>query len=81
MPQSRYLIGRLPWYSVLIVAGICAAIALATREEKRLGLPKDTVIDLALWVIPWGIIGARASYVFSSAQGRQRSLAGGGTSA
>lgn len=64
MPQSRYLIGRLPWYSVLIVAGICAAIALATREEKRLGLPKDTVIDLALWVIPWGIIGARAYYVF-----------------
>lgn len=63
MPQSRYIVGTLPWYSVLMVAGICAAILIALREEKRLQLPKDTVIDLALWLIPCGIVGARLYYV------------------
>ncbi|MGN0971084.1 MAG: prolipoprotein diacylglyceryl transferase [Aristaeellaceae bacterium] len=62
-PVSRYIIGALPWYSVLIVAGICAALFVASREEKRLGLPRDTTVDLSLWVIPFGIAGARLYYV------------------
>ena len=62
MPYSRYIIGGLPWYSVLVVTGMALAVLLAGREEKRLGLPQDTVIDLALWVIPCGIIGARLYY-------------------
>lgn len=63
MPSSRFIFGTLPWYSVLIVTGVCLALFLASREEKRLGLPKETVVDLALWVIPAGIIGARLYYV------------------
>lgn len=63
MPSSRLLFGVLPWYSVLIVTGICAALFIASREEKRLSLPKDTVVDLALWAIPLGVIGARLYYV------------------
>ena len=59
IPYSRTLLGPLQWYSVLIVTGILVAIWLAGREERRLGLPRDTVIDLALIVIPCGIIGAR----------------------
>lgn len=66
VPYSRYLIGSLPWYSVLIVSGILCAILLCSREEKHLGLPQDTVIDLALWVVPFGVIGARAYYVLFS---------------
>ena len=62
-PASRYIFGSLPWYSVLIVAGALIAIALASREEKHVGIRKDTVIDLALWLIPLGIIGARIYYV------------------
>lgn len=62
-PSSRYIFGTLPWYSVLIVTGIIAALFIASREEKRLLLPKDTTIDLALCVIPFGIIGARLYYV------------------
>ena len=45
------------------MTGILAAIWLAGREERRLGLPRDTVIDLALIVVPCGIIGARLYYV------------------
>lgn len=63
IPYSRYIMGSLPWYSVLIVAAICAALLIASHEEKRLKLPADTVIDAALWVIPTGIIGARLYYV------------------
>jgi len=66
IPYSRYIVGQLPWYSVLIVTGILTAILLCSREEKRLGLPKDTVLDLALWVIPFGIVGARLYYVVFS---------------
>lgn len=66
MPHSRYLIGSIPWYSALIVTGMLAAIWLASKEEKRLGLKEDTVIDLAFWVIPAGLVGARLYYVVFS---------------
>ena len=63
VPYSRTIIGNLPWYSVLVVSGIAVAIWLAGREEKRFGLPKDTAVDLALLLVPCGIIGARLYYV------------------
>ncbi len=66
VPSSRYIFGTIPWYSVLIVCGAALAILLAVREEKGAGLPKDTVIDLALWVLPIGILGARLYYVLFS---------------
>ena len=63
MPASRYLAGPIAWYSFLIVAGAALAIFLAHREAKRIGLPQDTILDLALWLLPMGIIGARIYYV------------------
>lgn len=66
IPYSRTLFLGVSWYSVLIVAGILCAILLAEQEERRRKLPKDTVIDLALWVIPFGIVGARLYYVLMS---------------
>lgn len=65
-PYSRTIAGVLPWYSVLVVVGIVLAVRLAGREEKRLGLPEDTTVDLALVVIPCGIVGARLYYVLMS---------------
>ena len=63
VPYSRYLFGIVPWYSFLIVAGAALAVYLASREESRAGLKKDTVVDFALIVLPCGIIGARLYYV------------------
>ncbi len=63
IPYSRYIFGSIPWYGVLIVSGVLAAIALCLHEEKRRNLKPDTVIDLAFWAIPLGIIGARVYYV------------------
>lgn len=63
IPYSRTIVAGIPWYSALIVAGILIAVWLGGREEKRLGLPKDTAIDLALVAVPCGIVGARLYYV------------------
>ncbi len=51
------------WYGVLMAVGIIVAVLLAQSEEKRKRLPKDIVIDMCLWVIPFGVIGARLYYV------------------
>ena len=66
IPYSRYLLYPVPWYSFLIVTGIILAVILACRGEKRAGLPKDTMIDLALRLLPCGIAGARIYYVIFS---------------
>ena len=66
VPYSRYVFGMMPWYSFLIVTGAAAAVVLASVEEKRCGLKKDTVIDFSLIVLPCGIIGARIYYVVFS---------------
>lgn len=60
---NRLLGGRIPVYGLLIAAAIALSIYLCSREEKRLGLPKDFSLDLALWAIPAGIVGARLYYV------------------
>ena len=63
VPASRYLFGTVPLYSCLIVFGAFIAVLLAIHEERIVGLKKDTILDLALWVLPLGIIGARIYYV------------------
>ena len=50
-------------YAILIVIGMVLAVWYMRRQEKRLGLPGDTALDMALWAIPAGIIGARLYYV------------------
>ena len=74
IPYSRYLIYPVTWYSFLIVIGASLALLLSCKEEKRVQLPHDTVLDLALWLIPGGIIGARVYYVLFSFQQFQNDL-------
>lgn len=62
-PSSRLIFGVLPWYSFLIVCGMVIALILSIHEEKRAGLPQDTVLTLVLWMIPAAIIGARLYFV------------------
>ncbi len=51
------------WYSLLMMAAVAIGIWLAMREERRLDLPKDIILNMALLAIPLGIIGARLYYV------------------
>ena len=51
------------WYGVLIALGLLAAIFIMSRREARYGLAPDTSLSLALWVVPFAIVCARAYYV------------------
>ncbi|MCL1964065.1 MAG: prolipoprotein diacylglyceryl transferase [Firmicutes bacterium] len=51
------------WYSLLIMTAVVIGIWLATREERRLQLPRDTILNFALLAIPLAVVGARLYYV------------------
>ncbi|MCQ2454450.1 MAG: prolipoprotein diacylglyceryl transferase [Clostridia bacterium] len=57
------LFGFVSIYGLLIACAIALAVVLCQRECRRRGLPQDTGIDLALWAVPFGVIGARIYYV------------------
>lgn len=51
------------WYGVLMALGILLAVFLATYQAKRKNMHEDTVLDLCLVIIPFGVVGARLYYV------------------
>lgn len=61
--QERLLFGVIPVYGLLIAIAIALGVFLCSRQEKRLGLPKDITVDFALCVVPAAVIGARLYYV------------------
>lgn len=54
------------WYGLLIALGVLAAVLLACQREKRLGLERDTALNIALICVPAAIICARLYYVVFS---------------
>ena len=50
-------------YGFMILLGFLAASFLCAREAARRGLPKDRVIDFAVFVVLAGIVGARVLHV------------------
>ncbi len=61
--MQRLLFGVIPIYGLLIAGAMALGVFLCARQEERLGLPKDTAVDFALWALPAAIIGARLYYV------------------
>lgn len=53
-------------YGILIALALGIAAVLCTQEEKRLGLPKDTGMDIVLYALPPAVIAARLYYVIFS---------------
>lgn len=51
------------WYAVLIVVGMMLAVYLLSKEMKRRGIDGEEAYDIALVILPAGIIGARIWYV------------------
>lgn len=51
------------WYGLIIVTGMILAIYLISREAEKRGVSEDSIVDIAFWTIPIGIIGARIYYV------------------
>jgi len=66
--QGVWELGPLPIraYALCIVAGIIAAVLITEKRwVARGGAPGD-VLDIAVWAVPFGIIGGRIYHVISS---------------
>ena len=57
---------RIHAYALCILLGIVAAIWLTDRRWRRRGGPEGSIWDIAIWAVPFGIIGGRLYHVFSS---------------
>ncbi len=51
------------WYGIIMATGILGGLIYALRESKRVGLDENIILDLVIFAIPAGIIGARLYYV------------------
>ncbi len=51
------------WYAVLICFGMILGSVIALRRCRRFGIDSDDYLDILLWALPLGIVGARAWYV------------------
>ncbi|MFP5345701.1 MAG: prolipoprotein diacylglyceryl transferase [Actinomycetes bacterium] len=66
--QGVWHIGFFPVraYALCILAGIVAAIWIGTRRWVARGGPEGTVVDVAIWAVPFGVVGGRLYHVVSS---------------
>lgn len=62
---TAFHIGTKPiyWYAIMIVTGFILAVLFCAATAKKRGVSSDTVIDVAIWGLIAGIIGARIYYV------------------
>lgn len=59
--QGVWHVGPIPIraYALCIIAGIVAAIWLTGRRWQARGGEPDDIIDIAVWAVPFGIVGGR----------------------
>lgn len=67
-PQSEWALGPFPVraYALAILLGIAVATVIVQKRYARRGGPEERVLDLVLWMVPFGIIGGRLYHVISS---------------
>lgn len=51
------------FYSLIIAFGMTLAVLYAFWRFKKNGIKVDTVLDYAVWILPFSIVGARLYYV------------------
>src|SRR5436190_9178792 len=66
--QGVWHLGPIPVraYALCIVLGIIAACVITEIRMRRRGAPPYAVLDIAVWAVPAGIIGARIYHVITS---------------
>lgn len=67
-PESVWMIGPLPLraYAIAIIIGIVVAWWLLERRYRAKGGPADVSLDIAVWMVAFGIVGARIYHVITS---------------
>lgn len=60
-PQGVWHLGPLPIraYAMFIIAGIVVALMIGDRRWAARGGQRGVIYDIALWVVPFGLIGGR----------------------
>ncbi|BBY36714.1 hypothetical protein MMAN_08480 [Mycobacterium mantenii] len=60
-PQGVWHLGPLPIraYALFIIAGIVAALLIGDRRWEARGGERGVIYDIALWTVPFGLIGGR----------------------
>jgi prolipoprotein diacylglyceryl transferase len=53
-------------YALFILLGIVAACAITEYRLRQRGAPKWLVLDVAVWAVPFGIVGGRIYHVITS---------------
>lgn len=51
------------WYAIIITFGMILAVIFAMWQAKKFGLKSDNIVDVALWGVPFALIGARLYFV------------------
>ncbi|MSR65418.1 MAG: prolipoprotein diacylglyceryl transferase [Verrucomicrobiae bacterium] len=54
------------WYGVLVAAGFLAGIWTASIHGRSVGIKTEVMMDLGIWMIVAGIVGARIFYVIGN---------------
>lgn len=54
------------WYGIIITLGIIMAVLYVNYRSKNEGIKTDDVLDIALWTVVCGVLGARLYYVVTS---------------
>jgi prolipoprotein diacylglyceryl transferase len=65
--QGVWHVGPLPIraYALCIIAGIVVAVWLTQRRWAARGHRADDVVDIALWAVPFGVVGGRLYHVLT----------------
>jgi prolipoprotein diacylglyceryl transferase len=68
--QSVWFVGWFPirGYAMCILAGIVVAVWITQRRLAKRGGEPGQVLDVAVWAVPFGIVGGRLYHVISSPQ-------------
>ncbi len=57
---------EIAYYGVAVVLGMILGSLLALREARRVGINEDKFLDMIMWGLIFGVIGARVYYVVFS---------------
>ncbi|WP_350349988.1 prolipoprotein diacylglyceryl transferase [Agromyces sp. G08B096] len=65
MPLFGWTTLNIHMYALCILLGIILAVAITSRRLTKRGAEPGVVLDIALWAVPLGIIGARLYHVLT----------------